>query len=59
MEGERTSQAFTHVLHRQARELLYKVSSYFKSEADAGMPVHDVAKEQYVLLKRWKCAKNY
>jgi hypothetical protein len=26
--------------------LVYKVFSYFKHEADAGMPVHDVAKVQ-------------
>jgi hypothetical protein len=38
------------VLHRQARELVYKVSSYFKRDADAGVPVHDVAKAQVVFL---------
>jgi hypothetical protein len=39
------------VLHRQARELVYKVFIYFKREADAGMPVHDVAKAQDVYLR--------
>jgi hypothetical protein len=34
------------VLHRQAIELVYKVFSYFKREADTDMPVHDVAKAQ-------------
>jgi hypothetical protein len=43
MEGERRRRQ---VLHRQARVLVYKVFSYFKREADAGMPVHDVAKAQ-------------
>jgi hypothetical protein len=43
MEGERRERQ---VLHRQARELVYNVFSYFKREADAGMPVHDVAKAQ-------------
>jgi hypothetical protein len=47
MEGEgRRCQ----VLHRQARELVYKVLSYFKREAAAGMPVHDVAKAQDVCI---------
>jgi hypothetical protein len=45
MDGERRRR---HVLHRQARELVYKVFSYFKRETDAGMPVHDVAKAQDV-----------
>jgi hypothetical protein len=43
MKGERRRRQ---VLHRQARELVYKVFSYFKHEADAGMPVHEVAKAQ-------------
>jgi hypothetical protein len=34
------------VLHRQARRLVYKVFTYFKREADAGMPVLDVGKAQ-------------
>jgi hypothetical protein len=51
------------ILHRQARQLVYKVFSYFKREADAGVPVHDVAKAQEpkteVCDKRWKSANNY
>jgi hypothetical protein len=43
MESERRR---CQVLHRQVRDLVYKVFSYFKREADAGMPVHDVAKAQ-------------
>jgi hypothetical protein len=43
MEGERRRRQ---VLRRQARELVYKVFSYFNREADAGMPVHFVAKSQ-------------
>jgi hypothetical protein len=43
MEGERRRRQ---VLQRQARELVYKVFSYLKREADADMPVHDVAKAQ-------------
>jgi hypothetical protein len=43
MEGERRRHQ---VLYRQARELVYKVFGYLKSEAHAGMPVHDVAKAQ-------------
>jgi hypothetical protein len=43
MEGERRRRQ---VLHRQTREMVYKVFSYFKSEADAGTPVHDVAKAE-------------
>jgi hypothetical protein len=35
-----------HVLHRQTRELVYKLFSYFKCEADTGMPIHDVARVQ-------------
>jgi hypothetical protein len=29
---------------------VYKVFSYFKREADAGMPVDDVAKAQFVFI---------
>jgi hypothetical protein len=36
------------VLHRQTRRLVYKVFSYFNYEADAGMPIDDVAKAQEV-----------
>jgi hypothetical protein len=43
MEGECHRQ---HVLRRQAKEVVYEVFSYFKCEADAGMPAHDVAKAQ-------------
>jgi hypothetical protein len=43
MGGERRRRQ---VLHRQVRKLVYKVFSYFKREADTGMPVHDVAKPQ-------------
>jgi hypothetical protein len=43
MEDERRR---CQVVRRQARELVYKVYSYFKRESDAGMPVHDVAKAQ-------------
>jgi hypothetical protein len=32
------------VLHRQTRELVYKVFSYFKCEADVGMAGHYVSK---------------
>jgi hypothetical protein len=49
MEGERCR---CQVLHKQARELVYKVFSYFKREAEAGMQVHDVAKRKFMLLKR-------
>jgi hypothetical protein len=47
MEGERRR---CQVLHRQARELVYKVFTCFKSEADAGMPFLDVAKAQDVCV---------
>jgi hypothetical protein len=43
MEGERRRRQ---VLHRQARGLAFEVFSHFKREADAGMPVYDVAKTQ-------------
>jgi hypothetical protein len=43
MEDERRRRQ---VLHRQARELEYKVFSYFKREAYAGMTVNDIAKAQ-------------
>jgi hypothetical protein len=43
MEGERRRRQ---VLHRQAREMVYKVFRYFRREADAGMSVHDVANAQ-------------
>jgi hypothetical protein len=42
-QGERRRRQ---VLYRQAKVLVYKVFNYFKHEIDAGMPVHDVAKEQ-------------
>lgn len=42
------------VLHGQAREMVYKVYSHLKREAGAGMPVHDVAKAQELLLKHAK-----
>jgi hypothetical protein len=38
------------VLHRQARELVCEVFSYFKHEADTGMPIHDIAKVQDVCI---------
>jgi hypothetical protein len=34
------------VLHTQARELVHIVFTYFKCEADAGMPVHGITKAQ-------------
>jgi hypothetical protein len=43
MEGERRR---CQVLQRQARELVYKVFSYFKREADSGLSIHDAAKQQ-------------
>jgi hypothetical protein len=43
MEGERRTRQ---VQQGQAWELVYNVFSYFKREARAGMPVHDVAKAQ-------------
>jgi ABC-type proline/glycine betaine transport system ATPase subunit len=43
MEGERRRRQ---ILHRQARELVYKVFSYFKREENAGMQGHGVAKAQ-------------
>jgi hypothetical protein len=36
------------VLHSRARELVCKIFSYLKGEADAGMPIHDFAKVQDV-----------
>jgi hypothetical protein len=47
MEGESHR---CQVLHRQVRELVYKVFSYFKCEADTSMPVHDVAKAQDIYI---------
>jgi hypothetical protein len=43
MEDERRR---LQLAHRQVRELVYKVLSYFKRETDAGIPVHDVARTQ-------------
>jgi hypothetical protein len=43
MESERRRRQ---IIHRQAREPVYKVFIYFKREADVGMPVHDVARAQ-------------
>jgi hypothetical protein len=50
MEAERRRRR---VLHRQARESVYKVFSYCKRETDAGMPVHDVAKAQERTAEAW------
>jgi hypothetical protein len=49
MEGERRRRQ---VLHKQARELVYKVFSYFKREAESGMPVHDIAHRKNKMLMR-------
>jgi hypothetical protein len=43
MEGERRR---LQVLHRQTRELVYKVLSCVKCEAVAGIPVRGVAQAQ-------------
>jgi hypothetical protein len=39
------------VLHKQVVELVYKVFSYIKREADIGVRVREVAIEQNVLMR--------
>jgi hypothetical protein len=34
------------ILYRQVRELVYKVSTYLKHEANASMPAHDVVRSE-------------
>lgn len=36
--------------HKQAKDLVYNVISYFKREVDADMPIHDAAKMQGVCM---------
>ena len=43
MEGESSKRQ---VLHRQAREMIFRVFNFFKREAEAGMPLCDVARAQ-------------